>query len=117
MDGAAHGFGEFQCARTSAHRTMTYYRDLGRRRSAFVSDFLEEMHHRQRVWDLASGAPGTNRIEIERGDGRRETHAFVSGLALGKGDVVRIVIAQGGGWGEASHRRPMVKALASSANL
>ena len=62
------------------------------------------MHHRQRVWDLASGAPSTNRVEIERGDGRRETHALVSGLALGKGDVVRIVTAQGGGWGEVSRQ-------------
>ena len=59
--------------------------------------------HRQRVWGLAGGAPGTtNWVEIERGDGRRETHALVSGLALAKADVVRTVTAQGGGWGEAS---------------
>jgi N-methylhydantoinase B len=63
--------------------------------------------HRQRVWGLAGGAPGTtNRVEIERRDGRREMHALVSGLALAKGDVVRIVTAQGGGWGEASQQPP-----------
>jgi hypothetical protein len=36
-------------------------RDAGA--APFVSDFLEEMHHRQKVWHLASGAPGTNRVE------------------------------------------------------
>jgi N-methylhydantoinase B len=59
--------------------------------------------HRQRVWGLAGGAPGTtNRVEIERGDVAHETHALISGLKLKKGDVVRIITAQGGGWGEAS---------------
>jgi len=61
--------------------------------------------HRQRVWGLAGGRPGTtNRVEIERSDGGRETHALVSGLPLAKGDVVRIVTARGGGWGEPAHR-------------
>jgi N-methylhydantoinase B len=59
--------------------------------------------HRQRVWGLAGGAPGTtNRVEIDRRDGGRETHALISGLALARGDVVRIVTARGGGWGETS---------------
>jgi N-methylhydantoinase B len=59
--------------------------------------------HRQRVWGLAGGAPGTtNRVEIERHEGERETHALVSGLPLAKGDIVRIVTARGGGWGEAA---------------
>jgi N-methylhydantoinase B len=61
--------------------------------------------HRQRVWGLAGGAPGTtNRVEIDRHDGGRETHALVSGLQLAKGDVVRIITARGGGWGEATQR-------------
>jgi N-methylhydantoinase B len=56
--------------------------------------------HKQKVWGLAGGGPGTtNRVEIDRADGSRETHALASGLALAKGDVVRIVTAQGGGWG------------------
>jgi N-methylhydantoinase B len=56
--------------------------------------------HKQRVWGLAGGAPGTtNRVEIDRADGAHETHALVSGLKLAKGDVVRIITAQGGGWG------------------
>jgi N-methylhydantoinase B len=61
--------------------------------------------HRQKVWGLAGGAPGTtNRVEIDRLDGGRETHALVSGLALAEGDVVRIVTAQGGGWGRGDDR-------------
>ncbi len=59
--------------------------------------------HKQRVWGLAGGGAGTtNRVEIERSGGSRETHALASGLKLAEGDVVRIVTAQGGGWGEAS---------------
>jgi len=55
--------------------------------------------HRQKVWGLAGGAPGTtNRVEIDRNGGGRETHALVSGLPLAVGDVVRIITAQGGGW-------------------
>ncbi|MFI5013944.1 MAG: hydantoinase B/oxoprolinase family protein [Hyphomicrobiales bacterium] len=52
------------------------------------------------VWGLAGGRPGTtNRIEIFRTDGSREVHAFVSGVRLQAGDIVRITTAQGGGWG------------------
>ena len=32
-------------------------------------------------------------------DGGRESHALTSGLPLAPGDVVRVVTAQGGGWG------------------
>jgi N-methylhydantoinase B len=56
--------------------------------------------HRRPVWGLAGGAPGTtNRAEIDRRDGAREVHGLASGLPLAPGDVVRIVTAQGGGWG------------------
>ncbi len=40
-----------------------------------------------------------NRVEIDRRDGGREIHALASGLPLARGDIVRIVTAQGGGWG------------------
>jgi N-methylhydantoinase B len=57
--------------------------------------------NRQKVWGLAGGAPGTtNRVEIDRGAGSRETHALVSGLPLEPDDVVRVITAQGGGWGK-----------------
>jgi N-methylhydantoinase B len=55
--------------------------------------------HWQRV---CGGAPSTTRVEINRRDGERETHALVSGLPLAKGDVVRIVTARAGGWGKAA---------------
>ena len=59
--------------------------------------------HREPVWGLNGGAPGTtNRIEVHRTDGRQEVHSFVSGLPLAEGDVVRIVTARGGGWGPES---------------
>jgi N-methylhydantoinase B len=54
------------------------------------------------VWGLAGGKPGTtNRIEVDRRDGRQESYAFVSGLPLEDGDIVRITTARGGGWGKA----------------
>ena len=56
--------------------------------------------HIQKVWGLAGGGSGTtNRVEIERIGGSREVHALTSGLPLAAGEVVRIVTAQGGGWG------------------
>ena len=63
--------------------------------------------HKQKVWGLAGGGPGTtNRVEIDRADGSRETHALASGVKLAKGDLVRIVTAQGGGWGSAEPSVP-----------
>jgi N-methylhydantoinase B len=57
--------------------------------------------NRQKVWGLAGGAPGTtNRVEIDRGAGSRETHALISALPLEPDDVVRVITAQGGGWGK-----------------
>ncbi len=56
--------------------------------------------HRQPVWGLAGGKPGTtNRIQVIRRDGTTETYAFASGVRLAPGDVVRVTTARGGGWG------------------
>ena len=50
-----------------------------------------DSRHRQAVWGLNGGGPGTtNRVEIDRSEGARETHALVSGLGLANCDVVRI---------------------------
>ena len=55
------------------------------------------------VWGSAGGAAGTtNRIEVDHHDGRHESYAFVSGLRLEAGDIVRIITARGGGWGKAT---------------
>ena len=60
--------------------------------------------HKQPVWGLAGGMPGTtNRIEVIRPDGRSDIFAFASGVTLSPGDVVRITTAKGGGWGPPSN--------------
>jgi N-methylhydantoinase B len=52
------------------------------------------------VWGSAGGEDGgTNGIAVVRRDGRREDHAFVSGLGLEPGDEILIRTANGGGWG------------------
>jgi N-methylhydantoinase B len=56
-------------------------------------------------WATGGGREGSaNRIEILRADGRKEAHAVVSGLRLNRDDVVRIVTANGGGYGDPSER-------------
>ena len=58
--------------------------------------------HCHATWALAGGTPGTtNRLTVHHADGNAETHAYVSGLAIGDGDVVDIETAAGGGWGAA----------------
>ncbi len=52
------------------------------------------------VWGSNGGdAGGTNALSVTRADGSRESHAFVSGLAVEPGDVIDIDTANGGGWG------------------
>lgn len=59
-------------------------------------------------WGAAGGRPGSrNYIRILRGgrlDGAPETYGKATQLRLGKGDVVRMVTATGGGWGPATER-------------
>ena len=57
--------------------------------------------NRRPVWGLAGGAAGgTNGLAVSRTNGRREAHAFVSGLAIEPGDEILIGTANGGGWGK-----------------
>ena len=56
-------------------------------------------------WGLSGGRQGsTNGIQILRNDGGVEHHNTCSGLALSKGDLVRITTAAGGGYGAPSER-------------
>ena len=49
------------------------------------------------VWSAAGCPPGgTNSLRVDRPDGSGSTHRFVSGLALGAGDVVTLDTAHGG---------------------
>jgi N-methylhydantoinase B len=41
---------------------------------------------------------------VIRTDGSRETHGKVSRVKLKKGDIVRLVTATGGGWGDPKRR-------------
>lgn len=56
--------------------------------------------NRHPAWGLADGEDGgINGLSVVRRDGRRESHAFVSGLVVEPGDEIRIETANGGGWG------------------
>ena len=56
-------------------------------------------------WASRGGREGSpNRIEVLRADGRKEHHAVVSGLTLNRDDVIRIITANGGGYGDPHER-------------
>ena len=57
-------------------------------------------------WGLGGGRDGsTNGIEIIRTNGAVERHNSCSGLVLDAGDVVRIITAAGGGYGNPANRK------------
>jgi len=59
----------------------------------------------QRPWGVDGGHQGTsNYFEVIRADENRFRGGRVTGLPLGKGDVVRIVTGNGGGWGDPLQR-------------
>jgi N-methylhydantoinase B len=56
-------------------------------------------------WGLDGGEPGSaNMLQVVRTDGRIETYGKVSGLALKRGDIVRMITAHGGGFGDPKNR-------------
>ena len=66
------------------------------------NSFLTIGYTRSRImpWSLKEGNEGTgNYALILRRDGTQERHAFISGLRVDKGDVIRIVTGTGGGYG------------------
>ena len=71
--------------------------------------FLTAGYTRSRfpAWALDGGHEGSpNYIEFIPRQGERKRFAFVSGLALRKDDVVRIVSGNGGGLGDPKRRDP-----------
>jgi N-methylhydantoinase B len=69
--------------------------------------FLTAAYSRNRhlPWASRGGREGSaNRIEVLRADGRKEIHAVVSGLQVNRDDVIRIITANGGGYGDPCER-------------
>lgn len=60
---------------------------------------------RIRPWGMNGGHEGSNNfIKVLRTDGSEEIHSQVSSLELARGDVVRVVTAAGGGYGNPRER-------------
>jgi N-methylhydantoinase B len=71
--------------------------------------FLTAGYTRSKVkpWALNGGLEGSgNYVVVTRKDGSEETYSFVSGLTVNKDDVIRVVTASGGGFGDPKKRDP-----------
>ncbi|MNO64235.1 Acetophenone carboxylase delta subunit [compost metagenome] len=56
-------------------------------------------------WGIDGGADGScNYAEVHHADGRRQRFSRANRVALGQGDLLRLVTANGGGWGPAAER-------------
>ncbi|MGY8990521.1 MAG: hydantoinase B/oxoprolinase family protein, partial [Rhodospirillales bacterium] len=65
--------------------------------------FLTAGYTRSKItpWALEGGLNGSgNYVEVIRTDGSEERYSFVSGLTLNTDDVIRVVTASGGGYGD-----------------
>lgn len=73
------------------------------------NNFLSLGYTRSRMppWGAAGGRDGSlNYVELRRTDGRTERHSFATNVVVNAGDVIRIVTANGGGYGRPEDRRP-----------
>ena len=71
--------------------------------------FLTAGYTRSKIkpWSLQGGAEGSaNYVEVIRTDGSEEQYSFVSGLSVHTDDVIRVVTASGGGYGDPVKRAP-----------
>ncbi len=69
--------------------------------------FLTAGYTRSRIkpWALEGGLEGSgNYVEVFKTDGSQEVYSFVSGLPVNTDDVIRIVTASGGGYGDPKDR-------------
>ena len=72
--------------------------------------------HKYPTWGLAGGQGGSpNYLQVLRADGSGERFGKTARLKLAKGDIVRLVTATGGGYGD-PHQRPREKVLADLSN-
>ena len=73
------------------------------------NNFLSLGYTRSRMppWGVAGGRDGSlNYVELRRTDGRIERHAFATNVVVNTNDVIRIVTANGGGYGDPADRTP-----------
>jgi N-methylhydantoinase B len=71
------------------------------------NNFLSLGYTRSRMppWGVAGGNDGSlNYVELRRTDGRVERYAFATNVVVNTGDVIRIVTANGGGYGNPADR-------------
>ena len=71
-------------------------------------NFMTVGYTRSRVppWGLAGGVDGTpNYVEVVRASGERERYSLASGVIVNKGDVIRILTGNGGGYGDPKERK------------
>lgn len=71
------------------------------------NNFLSLGYTRSRMppWGVAGGNDGTlNYVELRRTDGRVERYAFATNVVVNTNDVIRIVTANGGGYGKPEDR-------------
>jgi len=71
------------------------------------NNFLSLGYTRSRMppWGVAGGNDGTlNYVELRRTDGRVERYAFATNVIVNTNDVIRIVTANGGGYGKPEDR-------------
>jgi N-methylhydantoinase B len=56
-------------------------------------------------WGMQGGHDGTgNHVDVIKTDGTRQRYAFATGVELNKGDIVRVVTGNGGGYGDPKKR-------------
>lgn len=73
------------------------------------NNFLSLGYTRSRMppWGVAGGNDGSlNYVELRRTDGRVERYAFATNVVVNTNDVIRIVTANGGGYGDPKRRSP-----------
>ncbi|MDQ1195403.1 hydantoinase B/oxoprolinase family protein [Agrobacterium sp. SORGH_AS 787] len=74
------------------------------------NNFLSVGYTRSRIppWGVAGGLDGsTNYVEVRRANGSKERYAFATNVVVNRDDVIRVVTANGGGFGDPKLRDPV----------
>ena len=74
-----------------------------------MNGFLTAGYTRSKIkpWAMEGGLEGSgNYVEVIKTDGTTTRYSFVSGLSVNTDDVIRVVTASGGGYGDPSKRDP-----------